>query len=121
MGEFFSTVRGYELFFDLRFNIYGFLSGKEPQIATALIFPGEMIAKKRRQGFFLVEHLIKSGRVGFFLEKTPPDVDYSIFHHSRSLPTTLEISFAPEKCQPPGGTQSFVKLRVIDHYFANVL
>jgi len=85
------------------------------------ILSDKKIGKKRRQGFFLVEHPIKSGRVVFFLEKTPPDVDYSIFHHSRSLPTTLEVSFAAEKFQPPGGTQSFVKLRVIDHYFANVL
>jgi hypothetical protein len=95
--------------------------GKNPQIAAAFIFSAKKIGKKRRQGFFSVKHSIKSGRRDFFGEKTPSDVEYSIFQHLKLFPTTLEISFEPNKYQPPGWTQFFVKLRVIDHNFSNVL
>jgi len=70
---------------------------KEPQIVTAFLFSAKKIGKKRRQGFFSVKYSIKSGRRDFFGEKTPSDVEYSIFHHLRSLSTTLEVSFAPNK------------------------
>jgi len=64
---------------------------------------GKMIGKKRLERFFWRKHPIKSGRVDFFGGKVLSDVDYSIFHHSRSFPTRLEVSFTPEKYQPPGG------------------
>jgi hypothetical protein len=94
---------------------------KDIQIAAISIFSVQKIGKKRRQGFFLIKHPIKSGRVEFFPGKIPPSLEYSIFQHSKSFPTTLEIAFAPEKYQPPGGTQSFVKLRVSDQNCPNVL
>jgi hypothetical protein len=88
---------------------------------TAGIFPGETIAKLRWHGFFLLEYSIKSARERFFLEKVRGDLEYSNFQHSKSLPATLEVSFAADKYQPPGGTQFFVELRVSDQNCSNVL
>ncbi|MCX6582716.1 MAG: hypothetical protein NT166_21280 [Candidatus Aminicenantes bacterium] len=94
---------------------------KDIQIAAISIFSVKKIGKKRRQGFFSVKHSIKSGRKHFFLEKVRRDLEYSIFQHLKSLPTTLEVSFAADKCQPPGGMRFFVKLRVSDQNCSNVL
>jgi len=75
----------------------GILLLKDIRIAAISIFSVQKIGKKRRQGFFLIKHPIKSGRADFFLGKIPCGLKSSIFHHSKSFPTTLEISFAPEK------------------------
>jgi hypothetical protein len=88
---------------------------------TADIFPGETIAKLRRQESFLLEYSIKSARKRFFLEKVRGGVKISIFQHSKSLPVTLEVSFAAEKYQPSDGAQFFAELRVSDQNCPNVL